>query len=39
MTSKRQSLGKGLDALLGIEEGDDNFLSGEIIFLPFLALK
>lgn len=27
MTSKRQSLGKGLDALLGIEEGDDNFLS------------
>lgn len=27
MTSKRQSLGKGLDALLGIEEGDDNLLS------------
>jgi ParB family chromosome partitioning protein len=27
MTSKRQSLGKGLDALLGIEEGEDNFLS------------
>ena len=30
MTSKRQSLGKGLDALLGIEEGDDNFLSGAL---------
>jgi ParB family chromosome partitioning protein len=30
MTSKRQSLGKGLDALLGIEEGDDNCLSGAL---------
>jgi ParB family chromosome partitioning protein len=30
MTSKRQSLGKGLDALLGIEEEDDNFLSGAL---------
>ena len=27
MTSKRQSLGKGLDALLGLDEGEDTVLS------------
>ena len=30
MTSKRQSLGKGLDALLGIDAGDDSFLSDRL---------
>ncbi len=27
MTSKRQSLGKGLDALLGLDEGEETVLS------------